>query len=126
LVAHEEEIDGEKRTVCGKCRDIACACCGKTKYKDGINKFSYEKDPDTGEHVYIGCCCTFVAGHMDVFKLYSEKYRNLKRSDPALAERMENDSRERSRAKASKINQPDIADRMIDNWAKRQAKNRKK
>ncbi len=124
LKAYQENIDGEDRYVCGKCRDTVCACCGKTKKKDGITRWRWEKHPDTGDLAPIGSCCTFVEGHVDLFKLYSEKYRNLQKNRPDIIQKMDEDTMRKNAQTQSVLGKKDVADKLIDNWAIKQ-KNKK-
>lgn len=126
LKAYEEEIDGVLRPVCGKCCDRVCYLCGKSKRKDGIMRFSYEKNPDTGEFVYIGSCCTFVAGKMDMFKIYSEKYNNMKKNDPAQLAHIMLKSEEARVKRAAALTDPREAEKLIDHWAGKQKRNKQK
>jgi hypothetical protein len=126
LKEYEEEINGKKRKVCGKCCDRVCYLCGKSKRKDGITKFSYEKIPETGEYVYIGCCCTFVAGRMDMFKLYSEKYNNMKKNDPVTLAKIMEHSEEQRIKRAAALTDPREAEKLIDHWSSRQKKNKER
>ena len=126
LKTHKEVIDNEEREVCGKCCDRECFLCGKTKRKDGITRFSFEKYPETGEFVYIGCCCTFVAGKLDKFKLYSEKYNNMKKNDPEGLERaMQHSEKARAHQKMA-LATSDVAETLIDRYAARLKKDKNK
>ena len=126
LRVHQEVIKGKPRTVCGKCKDVVCFLCGKTKKKDGINKFSFEKNPETGEFVTIGCCCTFVAGKLDMFKLYSDKYRNMEKNDPQTLAKIMLHSEEQRTKRAAALTDPKEAEKLIDHWAARQKKNKER
>lgn len=122
LKVHKEIIDGEEKTVCGKCKDVVCCLCGKTKHKDGITRWSYQTNPETGEIVSIGSCCTFVAGKMDIFKLYSEKYNNLKKNSPEVIQEMDRAAKQKQMMRQQHLGRSDVADRLIDNWARSKKK----
>lgn len=125
LKEYHEEIDGENRVVCGKCKDTVCACCGKTRRKDFITKWTHEKDPDTGELVTIGSCCTYVEGLVDNFKLYTEKYQNLQKNRPDIIEKMDQDAQQRRLQAQRVFGNKEVADTMINRYAarKKAAKN---
>lgn len=122
LKEYKETIDGEERIVCGKCRNPVCAICGKDKRNDGVTRWSFEKDPQSGEFIEVGGCCTFIMGKMDMFKLYSEKYNYLKKNDPKTLEAMDREANKQKVAQRQYLNSPAVADKLIDRWARSQKK----
>jgi hypothetical protein len=124
--SHKLEIDGKEEAVCGNCIDMVCAICGKTRHNDGITRWSIEVDPETGATFTVGSCCTFVMGKMDMFKLYSEKYNNMRKNNPEMLENIVNEGQRKAQARQQVLQKPEVADRLIDNWSRSKKSKREK
>jgi hypothetical protein len=61
---------------------------------------------------------------MDEFKLYSEKYNNMKKNDPATYQKLIEHTDRKLAAQQQRLNNPAIADKLIDNWKNTQGKKR--
>lgn len=114
---HEEEIDGEMRTVCGRCVDIVCAICGKTKFKDLITKWTYSMDEVEKKLVPIGDCCVYVSGKSDILKMGIKEYKHLKQSNPEKFKKLSKESEQRKRQRQQFLGQANVAESLIDGWA---------
>ena len=119
LKVHIEIIDGQEQTVCGRCKDIVCAICGKTKYKNDITRWTYSRDETTNEMLPIGSCCTYVAGKSDILKMGIDKYNQLKKSDPVLLKKLQHNSDMKRLQRQQYLNHDTVADNLIDGWARK-------
>ena len=120
------EIDGEERALCGVCVGIECALCGKTQEKDGIRRWNIEIDPESGNSFTVGDCCTVVLGKMDMFKLYSEKYNNMRKNNPEMLENIVNEGQRKAQARQEYLRRPEVQDKLIDRWAQKLKLKKKK
>lgn len=118
--SHIVEINDKEEAICGRCVDMVCALCGKSKQNDGITRWSIEIDPETGNSFYVGSCCTFVMGKMDMFKLYSEKYSNMRKNNPELLQNIVNEGQRKAEARQKYLQRPEVAEKLIDRWAQKQ------
>jgi len=118
--SHIIEIDGKEEVVCAVCDDMTCSLCGKTKKDDDIRRWTIEIDPETGNTFAVGSCCTFVMGKMDMFKLYSEKYNNMRKNNPEALQGIVNEGQRKATERQKEFHKPEVASRLIDSWAKSQ------
>ena len=123
--SHEIEINGKKEAVCGVCIDTKCALCGKTK-EDGIRRWTIEIDPESRNSFTVGECCTFVMGKMDMFKMYSEKYNNMRKNNPEMLQNIVNEGQRKAEARQEYLQRPEVADKLINRWAQKLKLKKKK
>ena len=124
LSKYYEEIDGETRLVCGRCREIVCSICGKSKYKDGVTRWTHTLDPETNTLLNFGGCCVHVESKQDAVKQGIRKYNDLQHKDPDTFNKLNEQIEQQKLARQQVLNQQPVADKLIDNWAANKKKNK--
>lgn len=118
LKKYYEIIDGVEHMVCGKCRDIICSICGKSRYKDDIKRWTHAINKETGEILNFGGCCVTVVGKQDAIKVGTQKYNEMKKKHPEVIAKMDREMQKKENYRKQMLGNEKVAENLIDNWAK--------
>ena len=79
---------------------------------------------ENGTTSSYGDCCIAVEGKIDDIKAGIRKYKELKQKDPEMFKQMDAVAKKNSEKRQSVLNNGNVADKLIDNWASNKKKNK--